>query len=407
MTIWLLALLLMASLAGIGYRQGAIRVGFSFFGILIGAALAVPLGKLIKPLFGVFGVKSPLLLYFLPPLVIFILFSIIFKVAGTAVHQKVDVYFKYRAGDLRLALWERLSRRLGLCVAMLNGAAYVILVTVVLYSVSYWTVQLASSDTDPRWMRVLNQLGRDIDGSGMAKVARAIDGRSTWYDAADFAGLVYHNPLAEARLARYPALLGLSERHDFKDLGSDQSFTELRLRQAPIMEVLDHPKMQNITANVDTLKTVWNTVVPDMKDLENYLRTGISQKYDQEKILGRWNFDLNQSVAALRRSKPNMTSLEMQKWKLWMRNNFSQTSFVAMTDHQALFKNLPQVRLPAQGAPTAATGGQNQTLQGQWKGGEGKYEVTLSGGTEQLVTIDGERLKTNYEGIELVLVREI
>ena len=77
MTIWLLAVLLMASVAGLGYRQGAIRVGFSFFGILIGALLAVPLGRLVKPLLGVFGVKSPLLLYLLPPLIIFILFSII------------------------------------------------------------------------------------------------------------------------------------------------------------------------------------------------------------------------------------------------------------------------------------------------------------------------------------------
>jgi hypothetical protein len=37
MTFWLLALVLLASLAGIGYRQGAIRVAFSLVGILVGA----------------------------------------------------------------------------------------------------------------------------------------------------------------------------------------------------------------------------------------------------------------------------------------------------------------------------------------------------------------------------------
>ncbi len=396
----------MASLAGIGYRQGVIRVGFSFFGILLGALLAVPLGRLVKPLLGVFGVKHPLWVYILPPLIVFVLFSIIAKVAGAEVHKKVDVYYKYRAGDLRLALWERLHRRLGLCLAMLNGAAYVILLTVVIYSFSYWTVQVASSDNDPRWMRVLNQLGRDIANTGMAKVARAIDTRTTWYDAADFAGFVYRNPLAEARLARYPALLGLSERPEFKDLGSDQTFTNLRLAQAPIMDVLEHQKVQNITANPETLKTIWQTVIPDMKDLENYLRTGMSQKYDQEQILGRWNFDLNQTMAAMRRAKPNMTTTEMQKWKVWIRNTFSQTSFVAMTDHQALFKNLPQIKLSPQGAPTAPAG-PSQTLQGQWKSSDGKYQVTLSGGAEQLVNVEGERLRTNYEGIELVLVREV
>ena len=44
MTIWVLAVVLLAALAALGYRQGAIRVGFSFVGILFGAALAVPLG---------------------------------------------------------------------------------------------------------------------------------------------------------------------------------------------------------------------------------------------------------------------------------------------------------------------------------------------------------------------------
>ena len=61
MTIWLLVVLLMASLAGLGYRQGAVRVAFSFVGILLGAVLAAPLGKLIKPILSAVGVKNPLL----------------------------------------------------------------------------------------------------------------------------------------------------------------------------------------------------------------------------------------------------------------------------------------------------------------------------------------------------------
>ena len=59
MMFWLLALVLLASLAGIGYRQGAIRMAFSSVGILLGALLAGPLGKLLKPLLVGFGVKNP------------------------------------------------------------------------------------------------------------------------------------------------------------------------------------------------------------------------------------------------------------------------------------------------------------------------------------------------------------
>jgi len=55
MTIWLLAILLLASLAGMGYRQGAVRVAFSFVGILMGALLAPLLGKLVAPVFKAVG----------------------------------------------------------------------------------------------------------------------------------------------------------------------------------------------------------------------------------------------------------------------------------------------------------------------------------------------------------------
>ena len=117
----------------------------------MGALLAGPLGKLIKPLLVMFGLKTPPLAWVLAPLVVFVLISIIFKVAAHMVHQKVDVHFKYHAGDLRLALWERLSRRLGLCLGLVNGALYLILLSFVIYAFSYWTFQMATSDEDPRW----------------------------------------------------------------------------------------------------------------------------------------------------------------------------------------------------------------------------------------------------------------
>ena len=140
MTIWLLAVILLASLAALGYRQGAVRVGFSFFGILIGAVLAVPLGRLLGKLLGPLGIKDPIVVWAISPLIVFVLFSIIFKVAAAAAHHKVEVHYKYHAGDLRLALWERLNHRLGLCLGLLNGTAYLILIAFLIYVPSYLTV---------------------------------------------------------------------------------------------------------------------------------------------------------------------------------------------------------------------------------------------------------------------------
>src|SRR4030095_854498 len=116
MTIWVLAVILLASVAALGFRQGGIRVAFSLIGILLGILLAPPLGRLLKSPLSAVGLKNPVLLWVGGPLIVFVLISIIFQGAALAVHQKVDVFYKYRAGDLRLALWERLNHRLGLCL---------------------------------------------------------------------------------------------------------------------------------------------------------------------------------------------------------------------------------------------------------------------------------------------------
>jgi hypothetical protein len=370
--------------------------------------LAGPLTRLVKPLLGTFGVANPALKWVIAPLVVFVLISIIFKVAAFTAHQKVDVYFKYHAGDLRLALWERLNHRLGLCLGVVNGALYIILLSFVIYSFSYWTVQVAGSDSDPKLPRLLNRLGQDLHKTGFARVARAIDPMpEAWYEAADLAGLIYKNPLLEARLARYPAFLGLAERPEFQEIANDPQFTELRQRGEPIMTVLEYPKAQAIVQNPELLTLIWATIVPEFKDLPTFLETGKSPKYDSEKILGRWNFNVSVALSLLRKAKPNISSKEMQNWRSWMTAAYSKTSFVAMSDHQAILKNVPQVRLPAPG--TTSSGGP-QTLKGQWKNLDSKYQLALSGGTKDellTATIQGDRLTIGGEGMELVFDREI
>ncbi len=408
MIFWLLALVLLASLAGIGYRQGAIRVAFALVGILLGALLAGPLGKLLRPLLVALGLKNPIMAWVVAPLVVFLIISILFKISGFMVHQKVDVHFKYHAGDLRLALWERLSHRLGLCLGLVNGAVYLILIAFVIYTFGYWTVQMGSEDKDPRLVRILNRLAEDLQSTGFAKVAWAVSPmRESWYDEADLAGVIYRNPLLEARLASYPAFLGLAELPDFQGLGGDAQFTEMWQRGDPVMTMLDYPQVQAITQNPNLLKLIWNTVTPDLKDLTAYLVTGKSPKYGSEKILGRWSFNVNVTMSLLRRAKPNISSQEMQKWKGYLMASFAKTSFVAMTDHQAILKNLPPTKPTAAGAPPPAG---PQTLKGQWTEAlEGKYQLALSGaGKEQSLTAktDGDRMTVGVEGMDLVFDRE-
>lgn len=398
MTIWLLALLLLASLAGLGYRQGAIRVAFSFLGIVLGALLAAPLGALLARLLGTLGLKQPVLAWALGPLLVFVLILAAFKVAGAAVHQKVDVYYKYHAGDLRLALWERLHHRLGLCLAMLNGAAYLILLSFVIYIFSYWTVQLASSDNDPRSMRLLNRMGRDLQTTGFAKVARSVETLPpSYFQAADVAGLLFQNSLLEARLLRYPAFLGLAERSEFQNLANDKGFLELRQNKSSLKALLDYQSVQPIVKSPELLRTIWTTAVPDLKDLRTFLETGRSPKYDPQPILGRWQFDAAVTVNFMRRSRPRISALEMRKWKNWMLSAFAKTCMVAMTDHQVLLKDMPSLKPAATSGP--------QTLQGQWKDLDGKYQLSFPD-SKMPATIEGDRLTLKAQEMELVFNRE-
>jgi hypothetical protein len=405
MTIWLLAIILLASLAGLGYRQGAIRVGISFIGIVLGALLAPTLGKLVKPILVAVGIQNPILLWLLGPLIAFIVISALFKVAALFVHQKVDVYYKYKAGDLRLALWERLNQRVGLCLGVLNGVAYLVLISFIIYAFSYWTVQMTTEDNDPKLVRILNRLGRDLQNSGFSKVARSINRLpEAFYDAADIAGLLYNTPLLEARLSRYPAFLSIAERPEFRDLANDAAFSEMRVQRKPLREVLNYPKTKAILNNRDLMKMIWSTAAPDLKDLESFLLTLKSPKYDSEPILGRWNFDLRAAIAAYRKLKPNLASAEMQRVRKNLEAGIGTGSIVAMPDRNAVLKNVSQLKVLPVPAPAAG-----QVTPGQWVKLDNGYQFTFSlEGREQQVPalIEGDRLTLKSEGADLVLLRE-
>lgn len=402
MTIWLLTVLLMASLAGLGFRQGGIRVAFSFVGILLGAVLAGPLGKLIKPVLGAVGLKNPLISGPIAILLAFIIISIIFKVVAFTVHQKVDVYFKYKAGDLRLALYERLLHRLGLCMGLFNGAAYMVLVSWVIYVMGYWTFQTATSDSDPTTLKIVNRLAKDLEVTGFHKVVRSLDPMpASYYQTADVVGLLYNNPLLEARLSRYPAFLDIAETPEIQALAVDQNFSGMRQRREPIMSLLTYPPIESIIKNPDLMKDLMTTLKQNLDDLRQYLETGKS-KYDTEQILGRWQFDLNFTMIMLRRSKPNALPAEMTKVKRLLAATLTKANFTATPKHKAILKNFPKVMTPMGPASTEL-----QTLQGEWKGADTKYLLTMAGISGDIAgSIENDRLTMTGGGLELAFLRE-
>ena len=416
MMIWALAVILIASVTALGWRQGAIKVAFSFMGIVLGALLAAPLGHPVSRLLGMVGVKDPLLNWALGPLVVFIIISVLAKIAAAAVHHKADVYYKYHAGDLRLALFERLNHRLGICLGLFNGTAYFILLSFVIYFMSYVTFQFGTSDSDPKWMRVVNSLGRDLDKTGFAKVARSIDKLpQTNFQMADLGALIYHNPLLEARLVNYPGFLSLGERPEFQELGNDKEFTQQWAGIEPVMSLMENSHLQAIRHNPELLQAIWTTVETNLDDVQTYLTTGRSPRYDPTPILGRWKYDPNLALNAIRRAKPNISSLEMARLRRIMEGAYGKTELVAMPDNQLTLKNAPSLKFSPQNVPIPAPGPNGvvvqpppppvQTVQGQWKDANGKYLLTISS-QDIPSSVEGDRLDMKVETTDWVFARE-
>lgn len=400
MTIWLLTLLLLGGFALAGYQQGAIRASIAFLGIFFAVLLATLAGKIFAPLMGVLGVKNPIWLWVLPPFLGFMLVMGIFYGVAFYVHQKVDVYYKYKAGDLRLALWERLNNRLGICVGLLNGVAYLVLLAFVIHAFSYWTVQMASADTDPKSMRLLNALGRDLQSTGFNRVAKSVDSLDkAFYDTADLAGKLYCNPMLEARLLRYPGFLTLGEKAEFQTLGQDSAFAEMRLKGASINEALEQSSAKAVFANPELLKDIWNTVQPDLADLDKFLDTGKSDKYDKHeggRLLGRWRFDANSSVLAYRRQKPTVIGAEAARLRTALRERYGNCSIVAAPDKMVSVKNIPDTKAQLQPGQMPEI----KTYKGTWQAdGLEAYEFNLEGGTE--------RRSAKFEGTHLILAGDV
>jgi uncharacterized membrane protein required for colicin V production len=377
MTIWILVSVMMLLLGALGYRQGAIRVSFSLIGIIVSALLAGPLAKYVQPMLPHVGIHDPTIIWLVSPVIVFWVLLIPFKSVGFLVHRKVEVYFKYKEDGMQLIRWNRLNARLGLGLGLMNGLVYLVLISFILFDLSYWTAQVARSDDEGMVIKLLNRLGHDSETTGFAQIARAIDPMpDSYFKYADLAGLLYQNPQLLDRLVDYPMFISLTERDDFKQLGQNTEFQNAWKQHAPIRQLLYNDQFKSIWDNRETADLVWGIVQDNFDDLCAYLQTGQSAKYGREKIIGRWDFNIAATTSRLLETRPVISSREMRTLRAWVTQSYAKTVFVAGADGQAFLKNLPHMTIQPGKPPATETA----TWQGKWKGDGTDYALSLSSG---------------------------
>ena len=366
-------MLLAASIA-LGHKLGAINAAFTFVGIVFAGLLATTLGKIFTHLLPHMGFHNETTVWAISPIIAFLIVLVLFKMTGFAVHRKVEVYYKHKAGDLQQALWTRMNTRLGACIGTLNGTAYIVLISFLIFNFSYWTMQVAPSDDESRSTKLVNRLGNDLQNTGLDKAARSfVTMPENFYKIADLAGMICQNPRLSDRLANYPAFISLAERDDLQQLTQNADFTNAWNSRAPMGQLLSDPQVKSILQNNDLLNLIWVTTQTNLDDLAAYLKTGRSAKYDAETILGRWDFNVSTTVAMLREARPNIPASEMRALRALWTKGFAGTTFVAGADGQAFLKNLPDFKKQP---PTV------DTWKGSWAADDTNYNLSLSSNGE-------------------------
>jgi len=412
MSIWLLALIMLVCGALAGASFGGIRAAFALLGIIAGAILSKTLSPLTAKLLSVLGIQNYVLSVALPSVIAFIAVLILFKIIGNFVAWKVEIYYKYKASELRHALWQRLNKRLGICLGMLNAAIYFILIMAYLYPFAYFTIQVSAGERDGFLIRVLNKLGKDAAATKVYTLTSAcIRLPNEFYKVCDLMGMLYATPALVERLGHYPAILNFIEKPEVQDILSDSSFTNLILHQSPLRDIISHNRTRSILQNKTLLTETWQTISPYLDDLREYLETGISPKFKNEPILGKWILDAKATFAMLRRNLTNVTSRELRMIRELFMPMLEGTRLIATPDKKArLYMNfnpaileqlisrqlgISRTRTPIALQPAPSEKNVFITFQGRWQKDDRQYKLNLSAEGAQLslyAEVDGNKL---------------
>jgi len=384
MFLWIIAFLLFASLGIVGFYQGALRATFSLIGLLVAALLAMPLSGVIAAIMRIFGLEHPVVLGFLGPFVAYLIVLIAFKCTALAVHKKLDTYYKYKASDTVRLLYERMNARVGICIGLCNAFIYTLLICVVIYVAGYFTLQTATSEKDSFVLRVVTRLADDLRSTRMDKaVAKFIPPVEKYYDACDVIALIFRNPLLQNRLSTYPVFLTYADKPEFKAIGGDSKLQETWAKGPSLAEFTAEEKIKALVENRELYTNTVAALGGDFKDRRTYLETGKSPKYDDEKVLGRWEFRYAPSMAANMKKKPNMTLAERKLLRAFLGGAMRGATLTATINNKVITKmpNLP---------------GSKSATQGAWQSGSsGTYTLTLSDGEKSMEVeafVDGDRL---------------
>jgi hypothetical protein len=184
-------------------------------------------------------------------------------------------------------------------------------------------------------------------------------------------------------------------------LANDVPLLEMIDRQASINEILKYPPIENIVTNSDTTRQIYDTLGGDLNDLQQYLLTGKSAKYDDEPILGVWSINPQETLNQERKRHPGMNLRQMARIRQDLYPLIMDLSLTATTDNKMILKKHQQSKDNNNGATVVSVG--------SWKK-DGTYLVNIPGGkpaTSEIEIEQGDTMLLPREGYIMVFDKEM
>ena len=346
MLIWVVAIALVGGFGLLGHQAGAIRWGIGFIGAALGLMLAGVASGPVSAGLALMGIKDFVDLTLLPGVIVFSLLTIIFLVIGVAAHRPIELFFKYRSDEPTRAAFERTNQAIGLFVGLVSGICVLFSVGNFVYRQGYLITQVTSDSGEATPIRYMAQLRSEMESTGWARTFAAMDNSpAKYYEVSDILGILHANPLVQGRAENYPPFLALASQPEFTEIGTDPEFLKLIQSKPALSVMLNHPKAAAVLFS-PTLRETFAKV--DLKDFRKYLETGVSPRYEDEKILGRWRMDPGTVFTQLKRDRLNLSPTEMRAVRAAVGPILSGATLIAYTDGRFSIKIDP----PA--APVAA-----------------------------------------------------
>ena len=388
MTIWILAVFLFVIVGALGRQVGALRMSISLVGVIVALFVAAPLSPFFRKALE-FGTKSPITVWSLAAPLAFLAVMLVFNSIAVAVYLKIGNYYKYRAKDDIRIRWERMDSQLGLCVGIVAAVVYLIAGSAYVYHVGYVTKQVESPGDNPFWLGMANKMRDDLSSTKFDRVAAAVTTASPAFtQTADLIGLLYHNKELQARLPDYPLFMSLAENGELQNSFTNETYSVLLPARTNVSVFLKNPTTETIMNHPEIQRVIKEV---DLADLISFLKTGRSEKYAKEPMVGRWQLDINSTVKQYARADPKLTVPNQNRLRGMLRFRMGDYLLVTTPDEKVYVKGT-QKPLPGFGAlltqlfqvppaPPAPTNQPPTLFTGSWKKEGDKYQITIQ--TEQ------------------------